>query len=48
MSGWLLAGTGIAYFGVAVDQWCNGNLPMTIVYTGYTLGNFGFWLALRG
>jgi hypothetical protein len=48
MSGWLLIATGLAYFGVAVDQWFKGDIPMTIVYLAYTAGNAGFWLALRG
>jgi hypothetical protein len=48
MSGWLLIGTGMAYFGVALDQWFKGDVPMTVVYLAYTLGNAGFWLALRG
>jgi hypothetical protein len=47
MSGWLLIATGVAYFGVAVDQWFKGDLPMALVYAAYTLGNVGFWLALR-
>jgi hypothetical protein len=44
MSILLIALTGIAYAGVAVDQSLKGNTPMAIVYAGYALANVGMLL----
>ena len=47
MSSWLVALTGLAYLGVAIDQSVKHNYPMALVYVGYTLGNVGFFMALK-
>lgn len=44
MSVLLIALTGIAYAGVAIDQSIKGNVPMALVYVGYALANVGMLL----
>ncbi len=43
MSGWLIALTGVIYFGVALEQLYKGNQPMFICYLGYAFANIGLY-----
>lgn len=47
MSAWLIALTGFIYLGVAIEQGLRGNLPMTIVYAGYSASNVGLYYLAR-
>ena len=49
MSSWLIAITGLIYFGVACEQFYKTNIPMTVVYAGYAFSNIGlYYLAKLG
>jgi hypothetical protein len=47
MSGWLIAGVGLVYLGVSVEQALKGNWGMGIVFAGYAFSNVGFLVAMR-
>jgi hypothetical protein len=47
MSGWLVIAVGVVYAAVAVDQVLEGNLPMGIVFAGYSFSNIGLWMGLK-
>ena len=44
MSAWLIIVTGLIYGFIAVEQAVKGNLPMAIVYAGYSFSNVGLWV----
>jgi len=41
MSSWLIIVTGVIYGYIAVEQGFKGNMPMAVVYGGYSVSNFG-------
>jgi len=43
MSAWLIALTGLIYLGVCIEQGLKGNMPMSICYFGYAVGNVGLY-----
>lgn len=44
MSGWLIAVTGLIYFCVSLEQaFKHGNIPMSVVYFGYSFSNIGLY-----
>jgi hypothetical protein len=47
MSSWLIAVTGTIYGVVALEQYFKGNIPMTVVYSGYAFSNIGLYLLAR-
>tara|TARA_R110000868_G_scaffold319299_1_gene580093 strand:+ start:199 stop:339 length:141 start_codon:yes stop_codon:yes gene_type:complete len=46
MSNWLLGLVTVIYAGISIEQLFKGNIPMAIVYAGYTFANIGLYLAL--
>jgi hypothetical protein len=46
MSVWLLLITTACYIGAALAEARNGHYPMALVFTGYTIANFGLIAAL--
>lgn len=46
MSIYLLFAVTIVYAGIALLQAINGNIPMALVFGGYTLANLGLLVAL--
>lgn len=44
MSAWLIIVTGMIYGFIAVEQGFKGNLPMAIVYLGYSFSNIGLYI----
>jgi hypothetical protein len=47
MSSWLVAGVGIVYTLVAIDQTFKGNLPMGIMWGGYAFAQIGLWMMTK-
>lgn len=47
MSSWLIAGIGLIYLYIAVEQALKGNVGMGITYLGYALGNVGLCMLAR-
>lgn len=47
MSTWLIAGVGLVYAAVALDQWLKGNAGMAITFGGYALSNIGLMMAVK-
>jgi hypothetical protein len=41
MSSWLIIVTGLIYAYIGIEQAFKGNLPMAVVYGGYSVSNFG-------
>ena len=44
MSAWLIIVTGLIYGYIAVEQALKGNVPMAIVYAGYSFSNAGLYV----
>jgi hypothetical protein len=44
MSSWLIIVTGLIYGYIAVEQAFKGNIPMAIVYSGYSFSNVGLYI----
>jgi hypothetical protein len=44
MSAWLIIVTGLIYGYIAVEQGLKGNVPMAIVYAGYSFSNAGLYV----
>ena len=45
MSSWLIAFVGFIYLWICVENAMKGNLPMAIVFFGYSLANAGlYWI----
>jgi hypothetical protein len=44
MSRALIVLVGLIYAYVAIEQALKGNLPMAIMYSGYSIGNVGLWM----
>ena len=47
MSSWLVAGVGVVYAVIAVQQLRAGNVPGAIVFAGYAFSNVGLMLAVK-
>jgi hypothetical protein len=48
MSAWLIIVTGLIYAYIALEQGLKGNVPMMIVYSGYSFSNLGlYWMATK-
>jgi hypothetical protein len=47
MSAWLVVLTGVIYAYVAIEQGLKGNMPMAIVYSGYSFSNVGLWWSIK-
>lgn len=47
MSAWLIAGIGLVYGYIALEQLVKGNVGMAITYGGYALGNVGLFMLAR-
>jgi hypothetical protein len=46
MSAWLIAFVGLVYLWISVENFWRGNIPMGIVFAGYSASNVGrYWLA---
>jgi hypothetical protein len=41
LSSWLIIVTGVIYGYIAAEQAFKGNMPMAVVYGGYSVSNFG-------
>ncbi len=48
MSLWLVAAVGVVYLIVALDQLSKANIPMAIMWAGYSFAQVGLWLTMRG
>jgi hypothetical protein len=44
MSYWLIIITGLIYGYIAAEQAIKGNIPMAIVYGGYSFSNVGLYI----
>jgi hypothetical protein len=44
MSSWLIIVTGLIYGYIALEQGIKGNMPMAIVYGGYSFSNVGLYI----
>jgi len=44
MSYWLIIITGLIYAYIAAEQAIKGNIPMAIVYGGYSFSNVGLYI----
>ena len=47
MSQWLVAGVGLVYAAIAVQQFRAGNVSMGVVFSGYAFSNAGLMLAVK-
>lgn len=47
MSTWLIAGMGIVYFVVAIDQFIKGGVGTGIMFLGYAMGNVGLVMVAK-
>ena len=47
MSGWLIILVTVIYAGIAVEQLFKGNIPMGVVYAGYSFSNLGLWVLAK-
>jgi hypothetical protein len=47
VSGWLVAGVGLVYLAVSLNEAWKGNAGMAIVFLGYAASNIGFLVVLR-
>lgn len=47
MSQWLVAGVGVVYALIAVQQFRAGNAPLAVVFAGYAFSNVGLVLAVK-
>jgi len=47
MSTWLIAGMGLVYFIVAIDQFMKGGIGTGIMFVGYAIGNVGLILVAK-
>lgn len=47
MSAWLIVLTGAIYGYIALEQGIKGNLPMAVVYGGYSFSNIGLWMMAK-
>jgi hypothetical protein len=47
MSAGLIAFVGLIYAGIAVNEFVNGRVPMSVVYAGYALANVGLFQLAR-
>lgn len=47
MSHTLIAAIGIAYVGIALDQYLKGGTGVSIMFFGYALGQWGVYLQAR-
>ena len=43
MSAWLIIVTGLIYGYIALEQAIIGNIPMAVVYGGYSFSNVGLY-----
>jgi len=44
MSSWLIIVTGMIYGYIAAEQAIKGNIPMAVVYGGYSFSNIGLYI----
>ena len=47
MSHWLITAIGIAYIGIAVEQWIKGGHGVAIMFAGYAVAQWGVWLQAK-
>jgi hypothetical protein len=47
MSTWLIAGMGVVYFIVAIDQFVKGGVGTGIMFLGYAMGNVGLVMVAK-
>lgn len=41
MSNWLVIAVTLAYVGVCVEQFFKGNMPVALMFAGYSIANLG-------
>ena len=44
MSSWLIALTGLIYFGVSIEMFYKGKTGLGIAYLGYAFSNIGLYM----
>jgi hypothetical protein len=47
MSHWLIATIGIAYIGIAFDQWLKGGNGVALMFVGYAIAQAGVWMQAK-
>ena len=47
MSAPLIAGVGLVYLWISIEQFAKGNPGMAICFGGYALANVGMWLMAK-
>lgn len=48
MSAWLIAGVGVVYAYIALEQVIrHGNISLGITFAGYAFSNIGLWMAAK-
>jgi hypothetical protein len=47
MSHTLIAAIGVAYIGIAVDQYMKGGVGVAVMFAGYALAQWGVWMQAR-
>lgn len=44
MSKWLIAGIGVVYLAIALEQYLKGNVGTAVTFAGYAIGNVGLFM----
>jgi len=47
LSSWLIAGVGLIYLYIGIEQYLKGNSPLGITFVGYAFSNIGLYLAAK-
>jgi hypothetical protein len=47
LSSWLIAGVGLIYLYIGIEQYFKGNSPLAIAFIGYSFSNWGLYMAAK-
>jgi hypothetical protein len=47
LSSWLIAGVGLVYLYIGIEQYLKGNSPLGITFVGYAFSNIGLYMAAK-